>query len=347
MLQNANIMTDTLDYALSNALKWAEDFFPGDSPITFSPLDGDGSQRRYIRLFRDNKTIMLLLGPVESENRLWLYLGQKLWYHGLPLPQIFEADLTEGRFLLEDLGHIRLDKVTSDLAWPHCNLARPLAYLLADWHDRALTAVGSLGSSNPPYDQNLAMELEWRYFANGLRLLNLKNAHLADDLSHEALELSCLATSAGDLVLIHRDFQSRNLMLYKDKIEGDKIMVIDWQGARLGPAPYDLSSLLNDPYVNVTEDIKQTFLEHYQSARKSKMPAAFKTQLLSLGALRMMQAFGAYVNLTIVKKKMGYRDYLFPALERLRLILSASPLGHLKGLRNLVDKITMDLSVGQ
>jgi len=44
---------------------------------------------------------------------------------------------------------------------------------------------------------------------------------------------------------MHRDFQSKNLM-----IKNEQIFVIDFQGARLGPPSYDLASLLFDPYVN-------------------------------------------------------------------------------------------------
>ena len=52
--------------------------------------------------------------------------------------------------------------------------------------------------------------------------------------------------AAEPRVLCHRDYHSRNLML-----RGDRLFIIDFQDARLGPDTYDLASLLRDSYVDL------------------------------------------------------------------------------------------------
>ncbi|MDR1658658.1 MAG: phosphotransferase, partial [Deltaproteobacteria bacterium] len=227
-----------VDNCLLNALVWADQIWPGQERLSFSILQGDASLRRYLRLFRDGRTIILMVGPDKLDNRRWLYLGRRLWYHGLPVPKIAKVDIARGRFLLDDLGQLRLDLVAGDqpeaLSWFY----HQLAVVLADWHDRALAAVGPdgisvEGRSNPPYDQKFAHDQEWLYFIEGLRLLGLNSKPLVDKLSLEAARLTSAIGSDPDRVLIHRDFQSRNVMIY-----GGQLRIIDWQGARLGPAAY-------------------------------------------------------------------------------------------------------------
>ena len=50
--------------------------------------------------------------------------------------------------------------------------------------------------------------------------------------------------------IMHRDFQSQNLMVQS----GGVMRVIDYQGSRLGSVYYDLASLLLDPYVMLPDD---------------------------------------------------------------------------------------------
>jgi len=60
----------------------------------------------------------------------------------------------------------------------------------------------------------------------------------------------------------HRDFQSRNLLL-KD----DKLYMIDFQDALMGPQVYDLVALLRDSYVSLPADLVQELVKYYASKR--------------------------------------------------------------------------------
>jgi aminoglycoside/choline kinase family phosphotransferase len=54
--------------------------------------------------------------------------------------------------------------------------------------------------------------------------------------------------------LAHRDFQSSNLIVREERDAGDRLGMIDLQGAFQAPPEYDLVCLLRDSYIEVPED---------------------------------------------------------------------------------------------
>ena len=220
---------------------------------------------------------------------------------------------------MEDLGEGRLDRLALGGAEPVKLLE---AYLeateaLADWHERALEAAGDLARANPPYEGASIKTLEWDYFIAGLRLIDLPLV-IHEEIDAEAVRL-CRAVSfaARKRVLIHRDFQSRNLMLTPG---GPKI--VDWQGARLGPATYDLGSLLWDPYVSLDAAVHYACVEAYLRARNLPEPDwAFWDDLALSSLMRLMQAAGAYAKLSRIDNLAPYGAYLLPALTRMTEIV--------------------------
>src|SRR5207248_5844344 len=107
--------------------------------------------------------------------------------------------------------------------------------------------------------------------------------------------LSEVAQGLGQLprLLVHRDFQSQNIMMRNGRAH-----LIDFQGMRPGLAQYDLASLLYDPYVDLNEAERDELLEHYYG----EQPSTDFLETLRLCAMqRLMQALGAYGFLGLVK----------------------------------------------
>ena len=61
-------------------------------------------------------------------------------------------------------------------------------------------------------------------------------------------------------LLLHRDYHSRNIM-----IKDNSLFVIDYQDARLGPYTYDLASLIIDPYIYLSDNLKKHIIDRYTS----------------------------------------------------------------------------------
>ena len=89
--------------------------------------------------------------------------------------------------------------------------------------------------------------------------------------------------------LVHRDFQSQNIILHDSKA-----WLIDFQGLRLGRQEYDLASLLYDPYLDHSEEEQEKLLALWEDiAEERPVPELLR----DCATQRLMQALGAYANI--------------------------------------------------
>jgi aminoglycoside/choline kinase family phosphotransferase len=310
---------------------WLKDIL-GARP-DLSPLAGDGGSRRYYRL--TGRGLLALHGPDRRENLAWLRIGRHLWFKGLPLPRFRAHDLERGFFLLDDLGDGRLDKRPDRLDL----LPRAVANL-ARFHREGLSGFNPAWAfQTKTYNAALVARLEAAYFLKyfaaaylGLKIPRPARAE-ARDFARQAVPES------GRPVLMHRDFQGRNLMVHEDEI-----FILDWQGARLGPAAYDLASLLEDhPFEDLSEESLDRLAALYlKEAGQAGRGRAFRRELLWLGAARLMQALGAYGKLTLAGRP-GYTRAMKPVAGRLRRRFSQPPLNRFKGLAAVIEAATAAL----
>ena len=114
---------------------------------------------------------------------------------------------------------------------------------------------------------------------------------------------------------MHRDYQSRNLMSTPRGL-----VVIDFQGARLGPPEYDLAALVLDPYADLPEMLRVGLVERYldRTTHTARARAAAQHRFRACGINRMLQALGAYGYLGGRLGKPGFLEHAPAALLRLR-----------------------------
>jgi len=151
--------------------------------------------------------------------------------------------------------------------------------------------------------------------------------------------LSSIASKADNKHLLHRDFQSRNIM-----VNNNQLGILDWQGARLGPLSYDLASLLIDPYVDLSADEKKHLYQQYLSLMKEYQSAwiePFERYFPYIAIQRNLQILGAFSFLTKVQGKTYFADYIVPALKSLYLLLDELADPGLSYLTNLVRSLVM------
>jgi aminoglycoside/choline kinase family phosphotransferase len=189
------------------------------------------------------------------------------------------------------------------------------------FHAGALEAVlPAIKSISPPYCQNFAFEREFRYFVKGIKALGYPPKEIPRGVVKEGAVLAGKVAALSDGgFLIHRDFQSRNIMLL-----GRSPRVIDFQGARIGPPQYDLASFLHDPYVTVPKDLANEALGEYLSMNR-RVPwhpgEALWGEIDLAGVMRLCQAIGAYAKLAVKDGKTAYLAHVPAAAERLRRLL--------------------------
>lgn len=103
-------------------------------------------------------------------------------------------------------------------------------------------------------------------------------------------------------VFVHRDYHSRNLML-----DGERLGIIDFQDALLGPASYDLASLLRDAYIALDEDLIDGLIGRFLDGRaelgRNAMDRTAFRRLFDLTSIqRNLKAAGRFVYIDRVKQ---------------------------------------------
>jgi len=133
-------------------------------------------------------------------------------------------------------------------------------------------------------------------------------------------------------VLVHRDFQSQNVM-----IREGSAWLIDFQGMRFGLAQYDLASLLYDPYVSLHDGERRELLDYYKSLCGG-VSADFDEIFRWCALQRLMQALGAYGFLGLQKGRSEFLTHVPQALRSLGKV--ASGLDGLDPLMQTLEELT-------
>jgi hypothetical protein len=142
--------------------------------------------------------------------------------------------------------------------------------------------------------------------------------------------------------VIHRDFQSRNLMVLRNRIG-----LVDFQGMRFGPPAYDLASLLIDPYVQLPEAVQAALKDVYWQGARHFLGISRPELDRSYGAVRLcrnLQVLAAYAFLGFARGKTHFLAYIPRAWSRLRWSLQMAGPGDYPVLtRRLREKRLHDL----
>ncbi|NLA75307.1 MAG: phosphotransferase [Deltaproteobacteria bacterium] len=316
-----------------------------ESDYSLLPLAGDGSKRLFKRIkpAGSDFTCIFMQNPpndefLKKENLAYLNIGNHMLSKGIPMPRIIRHNLEMGFFILEDMG----DTTLQDEALNRSNRRALYEHVIETL--LILQVQGRKGfetswcCQTPYYDASLMREKEAWYFRDAF----LRDyTRIGTDLSilDKSFEhIISVAENADKNFLLHRDFQSRNIMCLNSSIA-----LLDWQGARLGPLAYDLASLLYDPYVDLTPDERTHLLDVYVSCLKvhvSDAATRFREYFPYIAVMRMLQALGAYSFLSQNQGKRYFETYIPVALQSLKTLLNEISHKQILPLINIVDDIT-------
>ncbi|RJR48227.1 MAG: aminoglycoside phosphotransferase [Desulfobacteraceae bacterium] len=315
----------------------------GRGDFTIRLLAGDGSTRRYWRVHipvdeisyvvMENRPATPLL---ERENHAYLMIGNHLLARSVPVPEIYRADLSSGLFIMEDLGDRSLQEA--------CTEANPLPLYRDVLHVLLQMQIhGSKGFDvgwtfqTERYDREVMRRFEAEYFKEAFlfRYLGLKPEW--PELLPGFEQVAANASGPPNHLFLHRDFQSRNIM-----IRNGKVRIIDWQGGRLGPIGYDVASLYVDPYPNLPGELREEIYRAYAALLKEQEPSlsgSFEDSFPYLAIQRNLQILGAFSYLSRTAGKSYFEAYIPSAVESLGKLLEDVPGRELEPLRELTASI--------
>lgn len=300
----------------------------GKQARAITPMPGGASTRKYFRLDLERETAVGMFFPdgaapeeiqkVTSAPR-WPFLevAELLETHGVDVPRIFGEDTAAGWIVLEDLGDDTLanwllahpedrtllySRAVRDLARAQARLARlPQGCVVAS---RA-------------FDQDLLKwEIdhfkEWGLDARGI-MMSAADARAFDEIGTR------LATRIAALPrgFVHRDYQSRNLMV---RAASKTLVWIDFQDALLGPRVYDLVALLNDSYQEFDRAFVEARLAEF--ADEAGLDAAGAGSLVLQFDLvtvqRKLKDAGRFVFIDRKKGNPSFLKFVEPTIEKAR-----------------------------
>ena len=300
---------DALDaHELATARRW-----PAfrDTAIA-CPLSPRGSARSFTRLYSGRDTAMLVRHkPEREENNLYVTHTKFLQKLNLPVPRVIAEDAVNHIALFTDVGVSSVQDQTE--AWRKKHLESLYGSVLdtmVRFHEAgARAALRRRLPLMPGFDAKL---YAWEHdlFA---RLFLRERCGI--DAAREAIvrrELQTVSLSLIGLppVLLHRDFQSSNILLHRGVWS-----LIDYQGMRLGPAVYDLASLLCDPYITISSACRERLLVRYAECAQpgSRCLEMFWPAVVQ----RLGQALGAYARLSALPGTGHFARYIPPALSNM------------------------------
>lgn len=310
-------------------------------------LQGDASTRAYETLLEEGRAPRILMnaprqpdGPPIRDGKPYsqiahlaesvtpfVAIARILRQNGISAPEVYAQDLEQGLLIIEHLG----DKgFLDDQARPVARRYAAAAQVLAGVHAQEWPAQPEAGAGMihaiPPYDRGAMMieaelVVDWYLpVMTGLPVTDKDRAMFASAWNDVFDRLEKAEKS-----LVLRDFHSPNLIWREDRQGMDRVGVLDFQDALMGPAAYDVASLAQDARVTIPPDLERATIDAYKRARRdagSFDAEAFEEAYAIMAAQRNSKILGIFVRLDRRDGKPHYlkhlpriRDYAARALR--------------------------------
>ena len=315
--------------AIVERLKMLREFLDksGFIEATRKRMAGDASTRSYARLIQDEHSFILMNAPKRPDGgklyaaavhlaedvRPFFAIDNGLRERGFSAPEIHHNDLEAGFLITEDFGSAPV--VEGDPPAPIAERYEAATDLLAELHRETLPDVLPLipdvDYPIPVFDIDawlveVGLMLEWYLPDRGVTPGEKLRGEFAE-LWRDILQKP--ASAARTWVI--RDFHSPNLIWLAERDGIKRIGVIDFQDAVLGPAAYDVVSLLQDARIDVPEATELALFSRYIKARRAADPnfdaADFASLYAILSAQRNTRLLGTFARLN---RRDGKPQYL-------------------------------------
>jgi aminoglycoside/choline kinase family phosphotransferase len=296
------------------------------------PLQGDASSRIYERLVLGGRQTILMNAPRRPDgppvkdglpySRIahlaedvtpFVAMARALRERGLSAPEIYAADLAEGLLILEDLGTgsvVAGDPPTASEE-PYTAALDALVTLHTMELPDTLPVSPGVTYQLPRYDLN-AMMIEVGLFLYWY--LPQQNVKLQEEALEEFEKLwreALAAAVEAPPAWVLRDYHSPNLLWIPGREGVARVGILDFQDALMGPAAYDVVSLLHDARVDVPVELEHALVSRYMKARHATDRDFDLRQFVELyalmGAQRATKILGIFARLA---KRDGKPQYI-------------------------------------
>ena len=310
-------------------------FPPGErAQLEITTVKGDASNRQYFRVSGTHGVSIVCADPAFSataqERYPFLIIHDLFARHSIRVPELLGTAHETGLLLLEDCGDLMLQDEVPQLDRDRlATRYRQIIDILV--RIQSIRPDGDTADTAIPFSLSFDHEklmFEFDFFITHA----LKNyfrgkidVSTQSRLRDEFLAITGLLVLPEHFVLNHRDFHSRNIMLFRDEP-----VIIDFQDARLGLPQYDAVSLLRDSYVRLdaelVDELKRYHFEQLVRRELTAMDEAEYLRLFDLMAFqRNVKAVGTFCYQTAVVGNRAFEHSIAPTLGYLREYIVARP----------------------
>jgi len=287
-------------------------------------VGGDASFRKYFRLFVNEKSYIIMDSSADVDSLYpFIDISVRLLKAKVEVPRIIAQNLQDGYLLITDLGSRHLADVLSPMS----------VELLYMKGIHEIIKIQEADTTNMDvYDKEFLM------FEMSIMQEWYMNEHLHQELSEEEQTIldDSLEMIADEVLsqpqgyFVHRDFHSRNIMMET----GRKLVIIDYQDAKIGALTYDLVSILKDVYVRFdSKQMEKLALEFKALKGIEVSDEQFIRWFDWMGLQRHIKILGIFARLDIRDGKPAYLNDIPLTLEYINEVCSKyeelKPLGKL------------------
>ena len=294
--------------------------------IKIRPIEKGGSDRKFYRIHcgADPASAGLILVKYNlerDENRHYVEIAKFLDMHGIRVPKIYFHDEAEGLIWIEDLGEQDLYSYRHDSWLVRCAFYESALDEIIKLHSLPESVRVEMEEHLPAEFNTALYRWEQRYFFNNClgRYFTVSESKRKELAALPGLREIAKRLASLPRVLVHRDFQSQNVI-----IQNGQANLIDFQGMRPGLAEYDLASLFFDPYVELSVAERSELISYYRQKQTDNgtVDRQFDNTLQLCAMQRLMQALGAYGFLGLVRGHEHFLRYVPRAMRSLREIVA-------------------------
>jgi aminoglycoside/choline kinase family phosphotransferase len=285
-----------------------------------------GAGQRAVAMYVPDATASDEIVKADGQKRRWPFLEVRelLESHGVRVPALVAEACDDGFILVEDLG----DDTLANYLLREPEHREPLyRSAVADLAraQRALAALpeGCVIAARAFDEDLLRWEIdhfrEWGLDARD-RQLGSEDRNIFDQAADH------LAHTIADWPrgFVHRDYQSRNLMVKTNGAAEPALVWIDFQDALLGPRVYDLVALLNDSYQTFDREFIEQRLDEYASHlgldRATRDSVGREFDMVTVQ--RKLKDAGRFVFIDRVKNNPSFLQFVEPTIDKARAALA-------------------------
>lgn len=303
--------------------------------IIRQPLMGDASARSYELIKNADEQLLLMNAPalpdgppikdgkpyskiahLAEDVTAFVAIDELIRAKGFAAPELKAQDLDEGLLLIEHFGD---EGIIDENRVPITERYMAAIEFLAAFHSCEFENTVKLKSGEtyqiPTYDEEAILieaDLLLQWYApsqSGAKITDAQATQFEEIWRGYAKKIQSYEPS-----LVMRDYHSPNILWRAHETGANRIGVIDFQDAVIGPTAYDVASLAQDARVDVSKELETHLLNHYIKCRTAQDngfdESIFRESYAIMAAQRATKILGIFIRLNERDGKPAYLKHL-------------------------------------